>query len=294
MTVSGSSADTTTSDPARLPPGTGSAVVRRHRPYPTGVLYFGDENRPGNGNPGGAYFKFIPNTLWAVGGPAITDLANSPLASGSIYGMRIGKRSGKRSGNTDFGQGNEFGPTCGCPHRYRTDQYPRRRHHREVHQLYRPKDLTIDQKALAAGNVRVCGNNTGEDTQGVDNHSGETACITDGTLAQAADTLTLSTPKYQPLVVGNVDFAMRDNIAYQPNSGNWLINEDGEGPVATPPRNNDLVLPGRWCRQGQPLRREREGDESQRSHRRIDRRRLRCDRQALFRQHSSTTSPATA
>jgi len=49
--------------------------------YPNGVLYYGDENRPGNGTPGGAYFKFIPTTPWAGG--AISNLAQSPLSRGN-------------------------------------------------------------------------------------------------------------------------------------------------------------------------------------------------------------------
>ena len=65
-------------------------------------------------------------------------------------------------------------------------------------------------------------------------------CITDGTLAQAADAITLSTPEYQPLVIGNVDFAMMDNLAYQPGKDNWIIQEDGEGANASPARNNDI------------------------------------------------------
>ena len=47
-------------------------------------------------------------------------------------------------------------------------------------------------------------------------------------------------PEYQPLVIGNVEFAMMDNIAYQPGRGNWLIHEDGEGATYTPARNNDI------------------------------------------------------
>jgi len=31
--------------------------------YPNGVIYYGDENRPANGTQGGAYFKFIPDSL---------------------------------------------------------------------------------------------------------------------------------------------------------------------------------------------------------------------------------------
>src|SRR5262245_35393896 len=53
--------------------------------YPNGVLYYGDENRPLNGTPGGAYFKFVPAAPW--GGGSITSLAQSPLAAGSIFGL---------------------------------------------------------------------------------------------------------------------------------------------------------------------------------------------------------------
>ena len=59
---------------------------------------------PGNGNPGGAIVKFIPSNPWRAA-PPITDLAQSPLAAGTLWGMRLGRNSG----NTDFGQGNEFG-----------------------------------------------------------------------------------------------------------------------------------------------------------------------------------------
>jgi len=60
--------------------------------YPNGVLYYGDENRPLNGTAGGAYFKFIPTTPW--GGGTISNLSQSPLAAGTVYGLRVGKRSG--------------------------------------------------------------------------------------------------------------------------------------------------------------------------------------------------------
>lgn len=237
VTVSGSGASTTTSDPAHVAfrPALGQLSFEGIALYPNGVMYYGDEGRPGNGNPGGAYFKFIPSTPWLPGSPAITDLANSPLVAGNVYGMRVGKRSG----NSDYGQGNEFGrgvwvPVTGtAPINLRAAAITAK-----LTGYYRPEDIAIDEKALAAGKVRFCGNNTGED--GVDNHYGETACITDGTLAQATDTVTLSTPEYQPLVIGHFDFAMMDNIAYQPGRGNWLIQEDGEGPDATPPRNNDI------------------------------------------------------
>ena len=58
--------------------------------YPSGVVYYGDENRPGNGVGGGAYFKFIPAEPHA-GGP-ITSLDQSPLTSGRVFGLRVGAR----------------------------------------------------------------------------------------------------------------------------------------------------------------------------------------------------------
>src|SRR3546814_7965047 len=67
-------------------------------------MYYGDENRPLNGTGGGAYFKFIPDVPFTGGAP-ITDLSQSPLAGGRVFGLRLGKRSG----NTDFGQGSNTG-----------------------------------------------------------------------------------------------------------------------------------------------------------------------------------------
>ena len=108
--------------------------------------------------------------------------------------------------------------------------------------LFRPEDQDLDKGALAAGKVRFCGNNTGQDTTDAlpsgDNDCGETFCITDGTVDQAG--VNSAIPEYQVLNLGNKEFAMPDNIAYQPGRGNWLINEDGDGATWTPARNNDI------------------------------------------------------
>jgi hypothetical protein len=98
----------------------------------------------------------------------------------------------------------------------------------------RPEDADIDRAAEAAGLVRFCGNNTGNESQ--DHNFGETVCVTDGTLDEAlANT---ATPELNYLVIGTPDFAMMDNIAYQPHRGNWVILEDGDGPAVG--RNNDI------------------------------------------------------
>ena len=200
---------------------------------PNGVTYYADENRPSTGTAGGAYFKFIPTHLYDPSSGPISDLSDSPLADGSIYGLRLGKRSG----NTDYGQGTEFGMGTWIPVPAAAD--PDLRAQSAVLKLtgyYRPEDMELDPAAVAAGNAKWCANNTGNESQ--DHLWGETICLTDGSIADAATAG--STPEVQPFVIGSPDFAMMDNIAYQPGRGNWVIHEDGDGPILTPKRNNDL------------------------------------------------------
>lgn len=92
----------------------------------------------------------------------------------------------------------------------------------------------MDPTALAAGRVRFCGNNTGNEAD--DHNWGEAMCFTDGTVAEAAGNTAV--PEAQLFVVGTPDLAMMDNMAFQPGRGNWILHEDGDGPAAG--RNNDL------------------------------------------------------
>lgn len=198
---------------------------------PSGVVYYGDENRPSSGTAGGAYFKFVPSTLRNPSAGPIASLSESPLVSGSVYGLRLGKRSG----NTDYGQGTEFGlgtwiaVSGASPVDLRAATATLK-----LTGYYRPEDLAFDGAALSAGQVLFCGNNTGNQVQ--DHLWGNTICVTDGTVAQAGANTAI--PEVQLLVQGNSQFAMMDNIAYQPGRGNWMIHEDGDN-IATG-RNNDL------------------------------------------------------
>jgi secreted PhoX family phosphatase len=200
---------------------------------PNGVTYYGDENRPASGTAGGAYFKFIPTHLYDPATGPITDLADSPFAGGgSIYGLRLGKRS-----NTDYGQGTEFG--LGNWIQVPAAADPDLRAQAAALKLtgyYRPEDLDLDPVAVAAGKVRWCANNTGNEA--TDHLWGEMICLSDGTLAEAATNA--ATPEVQPLVMGTPQLAMMDNLAYQPGRGNWILHEDGDGAELTPARNNDL------------------------------------------------------
>jgi secreted PhoX family phosphatase len=185
--------------------------------YVNGLVYYGDENRPSSGTPGGAYFKFVPTMPWTGGAP-ISNLSQSPLASGSVYGLRLGKRS-----NTDYGQGTEtgFGTWIDVPGAYDGDLRAAAAS-LELTGYYRPEDGNADEQALDDGQVRFCANNTGNESN--DQSWGNTICVTDGTLADAlANT---ATPEVQLFVVGTEDFSMMDNIAYQPGAGNWVMHED--------------------------------------------------------------------
>jgi secreted PhoX family phosphatase len=197
--------------------------------YANGVMYYGDENRPATGTGGGAYFKFIPTSPW--GGGDITDLSQSPLAAGAVYGLRLGKRSG----NTDYGQGSNTGLGTWIP--IDPAAIVNLRAAAAAAKLtgyYRPEDIDIDREALAQQKVRFCGNNTGNEM--VDHNWGEAVCITDGTLGEA--TANTATPELQYLVIGTPELAMMDNMAYQRHRGNWILHEDGDGPEVG--RNNDL------------------------------------------------------
>jgi secreted PhoX family phosphatase len=203
---------------------------------PNGVMYYGDELRPSSGTAGGAYFKFVPTCaptetcpIGTLPGATNADrLAASPLTAGTIYGLRLGKR-GTPPG-TDYGQGTQtgLGSWISVPGLDLTTQAATLK----LTGYYRPEDLDLDLAALAEGDVRWCANNTGNEEQ--DQNYGETICLTDGTFAQAANTT--ATPELQFLVIGYPEFAMMDNLVYQPGRGNWLIHEDGDQLQG----NNDL------------------------------------------------------
>ena len=199
--------------------------------YPSGVMYYGDENRPGATTPGGAYYKFIPKTPWN----GQQGIANSPFVEGTVYGLRLGK-NGNAPG-TDNGQGTQTG--LGTWVQVPAASVPTLRAAAATLHLtgfYRPEDSEIDPVQLAAGNVRFCGNNTGNEK--TDHDWGETICITDGTLAQAlANT---GVPEVQFLILGTSEFAMMDNITYDSRHGSFVIDEDGDGAELSPPHNNDI------------------------------------------------------
>ena len=208
-------------------PALGSVAFEGIATLPNGVTYYGDELSPSNGAIGGSYYKFVPTHPW-VGG-ALVSLADSPYAAGTIAVLKVGQGS-----NTGQGMNQGVGswvtitpdPTTGSLRPAATAT--------KATGFYRPEDLTLDLTALAAGNVRACGNNTGREEA---RYYGETICFTDGTIAEA--TAGTATPTTQLLVVGTPEFAMPDNLDQQPGRGNWIIHEDGDTSFDRP-HNNDL------------------------------------------------------
>jgi secreted PhoX family phosphatase len=204
--------------------------------YSSGLTYYGDENRPSQGTAGGAYFKFVPTNALAHGATRIQSLDDSPLAEGSIYGLRLGLRSGA----TDYGQGTEtgFGQWVQVCQDEACNDIDLRAQAAALRLTgyYRPEDADVDPAAQAAGDVRFCGNNTGNESD--DQNWGETVCITDGTESDAM--ANSATPEVQRLVEGSPALAMPDNIDFQPgHGGNVVLHEDADTGYLTP-HNNDL------------------------------------------------------
>jgi secreted PhoX family phosphatase len=211
-------------------PALGRLSFEGHAIYPNGVVYFGDELGPSAGNAGGAFFKFVPSTLRDPGAGPVTSLAQSPLVAGSIFGLRVGAPGA-------HGQGSEFAQGTWVP--IPAAPGPDLRAQAAALKLtgyYRPEDFEVDGGALRDSLVRFCGNNTGD--EGAQNW-GETVCLSDGTLQQAA--AVTAVPEMRLFVPGSPAFAMPDNVAYQPGRGNWVIHEDADTNTALQgPHNNDL------------------------------------------------------
>lgn len=198
-----------------------------------GTMYFGDENRPSKGYPGGGIYKFVPDRPY-LGGAAITRPEDSPFASGTNYGLRLGTRSG----NTDYGQGSETGKGVWVAIDAQTyadadGNINLRQAQRDMHLTgyYRPEDMDRDPIAQASGIVRVCWANTGRMTNGLNSaiengyNYGEVACMVDTTDAGVP---TGASPIVERLVVGDRDANHFDNVGFQPVTGNLAVLEDGE------------------------------------------------------------------
>jgi secreted PhoX family phosphatase len=243
----------TTSDPRVVKRKALGALAFEGNPVlPDGTIIFGDELRPGSGNPGGGIFKFVPEIPYEGGG-VITVPAQSPFVSGHLFGLKVGSTG-------DNGQGTEIGQGFWIP--INETVVPalvdangniglrKAQTALKLTGYYRPEDMDIDPVAKSNDEVRVCWTDTGRMSNGAGSVEetgsiyGEVMCLTDEP-DSAADSGAI--PTVRRFIAGNPQFNYFDNVAFQPNTGNLAITEDGEVEVVkkdgtTELRGNDILL----------------------------------------------------
>jgi secreted PhoX family phosphatase len=224
-----------------------------------GTTIFGDELAPSGGNAGGGIYKFVP-AMPFQGGSAITVPAQSPLVSGTVYGLRVAA-----SKSSNWGQGAETGAGAWVQVNLagagvvdasgniilRTAQGLQR-----FTGYYRPEDMDVDPIAAEKGLLRACWANTGRkshtDSSVVENSAVESEIMwltENPPSVNDPMPLTGTIPTVERFVTGSEGRAMYDNVAFQPHTGNLVILEDGPvdvvkstNPLVTELRGNDLWI----------------------------------------------------
>jgi hypothetical protein len=155
-----------------------------------GTMIYGDELAPSGGVAGGGIYKFVPAIPFQGGGP-ITVPAQSPLASGSVFGLRVAA-----SGSANWGQGAETGNGAWVAVNLAGANVVDANNNvilRNAQVLqrftgyYRPEDMDVDPVALEDGVFRACWANTGRrshaDSSLVENSSveSEIMCLVEST-----------------------------------------------------------------------------------------------------------------
>jgi hypothetical protein len=211
---------------------------------PEGVVYAGDEERPGstadgagstNDRDGGAIFKFVPTTP-RTGTGAIASLDQSPLVSGSVYAYQASCQPSSSSSFPQYGQGCEIGEGAWV----KVDGAQARvdAHNKGATGYYRPEDAHFDPLYDGPG-VRFCWTNTGNESA---KNYGEVLCMVDGKpagtgeqvaakngfsyLADSAQSKGYAVAVANRFVEGDLDFNSVDNLAFQPVTGNMYVIED--------------------------------------------------------------------
>jgi len=210
-----------TSDPAAVVRRPALPVMRWEgmAVLPSGVIYGGDELRPGTTAPnadGGAMFKFIPQTPFA--GRAIARLEDSPLVAGKTYAMQVQCERDV----VQYGQGCEVGNATWVevdPTKARKDA-----NDKGATGFYRPEDLHQDLTYTAG--ARFCFSNTGNDVAG---NYAEVMCATDSDpLAPGPYAVGKLSPTtvINRFIEGDTEFNSFDNLDFQPGTGILYVLED--------------------------------------------------------------------
>ena len=251
----------TTSDPLHMVKrqAVGSLSFESFAIRPDGTMIYGDELAPGGGNAGGGIYKFVPAVPFIGNGP-ITAPAQSPLSSGSVFGLRVAAQ-----GSTNWGQGAETGNGAWVPVNLAGANVVDAKNNiilRTAQALqkftgyYRPEDMDIDPIAAEKGVFRAFWANTGRmshtDSSLVENSGvkAEIMCLVENPPSTAApNPVTGAIPTVDRFVVGSEERGMFDNVAFQPHSGNLVVLEDNSvtsvkslNPLVTELRGNDLWI----------------------------------------------------
>jgi secreted PhoX family phosphatase len=224
-----------------------------------GTMLYGDELAPSGGNAGGGIYKFVPAIPFQGNGP-ITAAAQSPLASGAVFGLRVAAQ-----GSSNWGQGAETGNGAWVAVNLaganvvdgagniilRNAQLLQK-----FTGYYRPEDMDIDPIAAEDNVFRACWANTGRmshtDSSLVENSGvkAEIMCLVENPPSTAApNPLTGTIPTVDRFITGSEERGMFDNVAFQPHTGNLVVLEDNSvtsvtnlNPLTTELRGNDLWI----------------------------------------------------
>ncbi|TPX66242.1 hypothetical protein SpCBS45565_g04604 [Spizellomyces sp. 'palustris'] len=220
---------------------------------PSGVVYGGDELRPGEnqeeivvmdvlahvlttrtGKPGangGSIYKFVPSKPRKSKG-VIINPADSPLVEGAVYAFQASCISHGESKFPQAGQGCEIGE--GGWVRIPNPSSARAEADRvRATGYYRPEDLINDPNYKGPG-VRICWTNTGAADA---KNYGEVNClidetvVTDGEISRNQQSYATTGGKVayataNHFISGTPEFNQPDNIDFQPNSRNVAIIEN--------------------------------------------------------------------
>jgi secreted PhoX family phosphatase len=187
---------------------------------PSGVLYAGDELRPGTGVndvDGGAMFKFVPATLRTGSGP-IANLGQSPFVAGSAHAMQVSCLNNTQQ----YGQGCEVGNAAWVTVNAATATVDA--DVKGATGYYRPEDLHQDPLFTDAANpaaVRFCWTNTHNEDA---NSYAEVMCAVD--LIPHLASTSQRTVAVDRFIEGDHDFNSFDNLDFQPVTGNLYVIED--------------------------------------------------------------------
>jgi hypothetical protein len=223
-----------------------------------GQMIYGDELAPSGGNAGGGIYKFVPANPYTGNGP-IQVPAQSPLASGTIYGLRVAGAGG----SSNWGQGAETGKgvwvlvnqaATGVTDGNGNVSLRAAQLLQKFTGYYRPEDMDVDPIAASNGVFRACWANTGRFDHTADSvvegsavHN-EIMCLVEEPPSAAVPNPTTGTiPTVTRFLTAGEQRAMYDNVAFQPHTGNLVVLEDGAVDVVKKDgtkelRGNDLWI----------------------------------------------------